>query len=282
MPLNSRLSNGANRIVYLREPSKSKVFPWRKVLLRGGSAAILLFLAGGAIAVVRAPFFRVGEVRIFGAHSVSASAIEAVVREDLSGNRWLLVPRDNLLFVSAKHVEERLAHEFGSITNIRVDREFPKRLGVNVSERDLWGIACDHEPKPDAPSRCFYLDRNGTAYEEVSGVSGWLLPVIYMNGSVAEGADAVPPELMTLFDGSQTSLVRIPERLLSLTVATATPGDVRLRVAEGWEIWASLGDAPEDWGKTLATLLQQEIGDRKKNLNYVDLRFGRKVFYKYR
>lgn len=271
-----------NRIVYLREPPKQKVFPWRRALLRGGVLAAFLFLAGATAFLIRAPLLRVGAVEISGAHSVSASAIEAVVREELSGNLWLLIPRDNLLFVSAERVEGRLAKEFGSITNIHVSRAFPKRLGVSVSERNLWGIACDHEPKPGVPGRCFYLDRKGAAYEEVSGVSGWLLPVIYMSGSIEKGADAVPPEFMTLFDASQTSLAHIHERLLSLTVATATPGDVRLRVAEGWEVWASTSDAPENWERTLATLLQEEIGERKKQLQYVDLRFGKKVFYKYR
>src|SRR3989344_2810393 len=202
----SKFSNGASRVVYLREPPKPKHFPWRKTVLRGSVLVIFAVLLGGALYLVRAPFLRVGEVRVLGAHAVSASAIEAVVREELSGNEFLVIPRDNLLFISAGRVRERLAREFGGLADIRVNREFPKILGITVSERDLWGIACDGVPQNGATGRCFYLARDGTTYEEASGVSGWLLPVIYMNRTVPEGVSAVPPELITFFDRSRDAL----------------------------------------------------------------------------
>ncbi|MBI4133878.1 MAG: FtsQ-type POTRA domain-containing protein [Candidatus Terrybacteria bacterium] len=271
-----------SRIVYLREPRKPKHFPWQKTILRGSILVTLAALLGGALYLVRAPFLRVTEVRVLGAHAVSASAIEAVVREELSGNEFLVIPRDNLLFVSAGRIRETLAREFGGLLDIRVNREFPKRLGITVSERDLWGIACDEVPRNGVSGHCFYLDRDGTTYEEVSGVSGWLLPVIYLNRTVAEGASAVPSELISLFDRSRDALGGIHEQLLSMTVATATPGDVRLRVAKGWELLITSDREPVEWAKMLKTLLEDEIGERAGRLDYLDLRFGNKAFYKFR
>ena len=271
-----------SRVVYLREPQKSKSFPWRKAVFRSGVLIGLIALLGGAIYLVRAPFLRIAEVRIAGAHAVSASAIEAVVREEISGNEWLVIPRDNLLFVSASRIRERVAREFGGIADIQVSREFPKRLGITVSERDLWGVACDALPRGGASGRCFYLDRNGATYEEVSGVSGWLLPVIFLSRAVPEGPGAVPSELIALFDRSRDALGGIREELLSMAVATATPGDVRLRVAKGWEVWVASDREPAEWAKILQTLLEEEIGGREGRLDYIDLRFGSKVFYKFR
>lgn len=272
----------SSRVVYLREPQKQKSFPWRKAFFRSGVLVGLVTLLGGAIYLVRAPFLRITEVRVAGAHAVSASAIEAVVREELSGNEWLVVPRDNLFFVSANRIRERVAREFSMVAETAVNREFPRRLGITVSERDLWGVACDTLPRDGTSGRCFYLDRNGATYEEVSGVSGWLLPVISLGRAVSEGAGAVSPGLITLFDRSRDALGVIPERPLSMAVATATPGDVRLRVARGWEIWVSSDREPAEWTNVLKTLLEKEIGEREDRLDYVDLRFGNKVFYKFR
>ncbi|OGG73382.1 hypothetical protein A3A38_03015 [Candidatus Kaiserbacteria bacterium RIFCSPLOWO2_01_FULL_53_17] len=277
-----KFSNGASRVVYLREPQKSKPFPWRKTVFRSGVLIGLLVFLGGATYLIRAPFLRVAEVRVAGAHAISASAIEAVVRDELSGSEWLVLPRNNLLFVSASRIRERVAREFGGIAETKVDREFPKRLDITVSERDLWGVACDEPPRDGASGHCFYLDRNGTTYEEVSGVSGWLLPVIYLGRVVPEGAGAVSPELVSFFDRSRDSLGGIHEQLLSMAVATATPGDVRLRVAKGWDLLVSSDREPAEWVYVLKTILDDEIGARAGRLDYIDLRFGNKAFYKYR
>lgn len=271
-----------SRIVYLREPQKPKSFPWRKALLRSSVLIGFAALLAGAIYLVRAPLLRVTEIRVDGTRVVSAAAIEAVVREELRGNEWLVVPRDNLLFISAERIRERVGREFGVIAEAAVEREFPQRLGVRVRERVLWGMVCDAPPREGAAGRCFYLDRSGATYEEVSGASGWLVPVIYLGRAVPEGPDAVPSSLIQFFDRSRDAFAGLHEELLSMTVATATPGDVWLRVAKGWSAWVSSDRDPAEWAKVLHTLLEKEIGGREAQLDYLDLRFGNKVFYKYR
>ena len=51
---------------------------------------------------------------------------------------------------------------------------------------------------------------------------------------------------------------------------------------EGWSVIVTRAKEPELWLPVLRTLLTEEIKGRRNQLEYLDLRFGNKVFYKFR
>lgn len=167
------------------------------------------------------------------------------------------------------------------LASVSVKKHFPNRLEITIRERALWGLACVRG-ESGGLSDCAYVDSDGVAYEPVSRIAGWLLPVLVSAEPARIGAEAVSQNFRLLFSQASAALAPIGGPLLWLAVATATPNDVRLGLAEGWEAIVSLGRPVSEWRAALETLLNEEIGNRRASLEYVDLRFGSKIFYKYK
>lgn len=279
-----------SRVVYPVKAKPKKAFPRRVAL--GMLVIVALALAGvGAWYLLNLRFLRIERIEIRGQRLLAASELEAAVREMLGGSYFGAVPRNNFFFISGEELERGLVRRFSAIEQIAVDRIFPNRLAVNITERTLWGIYCDRpsarpEPGADGVSAeersCFYLDTRGIAYEELSDVRGWLLPVIYASRPVKAGEQAVPASALRYFKEADAAAAAASARILSMRLATTTADDVRLDLAEGWHLLVATSRPVSDWGRALATVLEQEIRGRRSELEYVDLRFGAKVFYKYR
>lgn len=269
-----------SRIVYPARPKPPRPFPRRTLLAIAGGLVLVAF-AAGAIYLISRPALRIGRVEVRGAVRIPAGDVEGEVRRLASGKYGGLIPRDSILFLSAGAVRRGLRERFPQMVKVDVGRRFPQRLVISVTERTLWGVYC---VRPQAGERqsCAYLDGTGTAYEALAGFEGWLLPVIYGPESALLGAAAVPAAALGFFKEARVKLGAIGADPLALTLSTSTPDDVRLTLAEGWQIWVTRSRPIGEWLGVLTTLLEQEIGERRSSLAYVDLRFGNKVFYRYR
>lgn len=270
-----------SRIIYAARPKIKKPFPKKTLFAVAallGSAAI----AGGLVYLARLPYLRVGPIEIRGAMTLPPQRIEAEIRQELAGPVFRFLPRDNFFLVSAESIERRLRGRFPQIETVNVGKRFPNRLIVAVGERQLWGVYCERPDETKPPRTCFYLDTHGVAYSEVAAVEGWLLPVIYAPVLDGDGGTAVAPATLEFYSRAREALAVIDAHLLAATVSTSTPDDIRLSLAEGWELWVSTNRPVGEWLTVLRTVLEKEISDRRGELEYVDLRFGNKVFYKYR
>ena len=269
-----------NRVVYQIKPKPRKPFSKRAVLVSGVlvSAAIIFFALWYA---VRMPYLRVDRVEISGMQLLSASEIEQAVRADLSGFFWLVIPRDNFFFISSRRISDDIPRKFPQLSSMEVDKKFPKKIVITVKERQLWGVYCFRLPAAIS-TPCFYLDTRGTAYEEFSRFEGWLLPLVYGPEAPKLGEAAVSAEKLEFFREARAAMESAGRRLLSMGLSTTTPDDVRLGLAEGWEGWVTATRPVAEWLGALKTLLESDVGEKRFQLEYADLRFGSKIFYKYR
>mgnify|MGYP001615339281 CR=1 FL=1 len=237
------------------------------------------FLAG-LVYLMNLAALRTEKIEVYGALLLNAADVENEVRDDLSGKRWFFLPKNNFFMISTASLRAGLLNKFSQASEIKVAKKFPSGIAVTLEERALWGIYC---VKDEAITRsCLYVDTRGIAYEDVSNVEGSLLPVIYAYRGAAAGAKVADEGLLDFFAKAKGAAAGIQADLLSLTLSTSTPEDVRLNFFEGWQAIVSRSRPPEEWAALLKTVLEKEIGVRRGQLDYVDLRFGNKVFYKYR
>ena len=116
----------------------------------------------------------------------------------------------------------------------------------------------------------------------MAAFEGWLLPIIYSPEPATLGQAASRPEMLEFYDQAQKAASAISGQILAMRLSTSTPDDVRLELAEGWQIWVTATRPTSEWLPVLVTVLEKDVGPRRSELEYVDLRFGNKVFYKYR
>lgn len=270
-----------SRVVYPINTKPKRPFP-RKVLFSLLVSVSLVAIGIGVGYVLNLPYLRLNQIEVRGVRLLPVAEVEQAVGEVLNGAWWRILPRNNFFLVSGGTIEHRLRERFSAIDRVNVDRRFPDRLIVTITERTLWGVYCERVGPGDPAPACFYVDAYGTAYEPLSSFAGWLLPVVYAPVPVSAGAAAVAPSVLVFFNSAKAAIASIGGQLLSLTLSTSTPEDVRLSLAEGWYLVVSADQPVDEWRGVLDTLLAKDVGARRRELEYVDLRFGKKVFYKYR
>jgi hypothetical protein len=270
-----------SRIVYTSTKKSKPPSPRPRRIIWGNVVIFVFILAGvGLWYGAHASYIRVKNIEVTGTSLLDPKVVDGAIRANLAGRRWLFVPKDNILAVSSKELAERLRDEFPSIAEVSIAKDFPHTIRATIRERVLWGIYCQAHPIPEKPYPCAYLDEGGTAFQEFSNVEGWLLPIIIGSATPVLGKEIVSEGMLGYFRETKDVLGSVSVELLSLRESTTTPEDVSLATAEGWEIRIQKSHPVSEWFPILKTLLDKEIGTKRPQLEYVDLRFGQKVFYK--
>lgn len=287
-----------SKILYTGAPPKRlKKFIARPIMI---GLIFMLFAAilGGFLYAVRLSQFRIQEVTARGAEFVSEEKIREAVMRQIAGARFFFIPNDSLLFVSSRRVERELLKEFPRLAAVDAKKTFAPALEILLRERSIWGIGCiktelaevdktgetiEARTREKTVGPCFYIDSGGFAFEEVTSFEGQLLPALYKSGEGAVGANIFSKEDLVFFNEVSRALsdsFDLP--LFSVEFFDKNNEDVRLTLKEGWSLVVSRGKAASAWIPVLRAVLSGEIKDRRSKLDYMDLRFGNKVFYKFR
>ncbi|MDO8561156.1 MAG: hypothetical protein Q7R91_02990 [bacterium] len=252
-------------------------------------------VVAGVFYALRLPRLRIQEISIVGAKSILEDDISSLALSDISGSSFYLIPKDSYFFVRLSRIENLIKNKFLRIVEVRAQKTFKSALNIVVTERDIWGMGCikteikevagiaskQESIKKTGP--CFYIDKTGFAFEDVSSFEGGLLPVVYTDGEGTLGSSIIQSSNVAFFEEAAKTLessLQLP--LLSVEISSKNSDDVRLNLKEGWSLIVLRNKPSSNWISFLKTLLDGEIKDKRAGLDYVDLRFGNKVFYKYR
>ncbi len=289
-----------------RRRRKKKKVRIRLRLLIVPTGCILLVV--GLLVVVHAERFRIDALDVSGTEAIHPDEVRAVVREVLAEPHALVVPGDFIPFVNNEEIIRRLQERFPRIRSIEVARPSGRTLVITVEERTLFAILCaggmaDETvgtasstpliaalPPPlatndETPSRsCVYIDREGFAYSVAPQLVGSLITKITTDGM------EIPIGKLTLEKRTIDRMALLADRLPAVIGEPVTdfsffmsvPSEVRARAADGFRMIFKRDDDAERALAVLARILRDEIKDRRKAVDYIDLRFGNKVFYKFK
>lgn len=270
-----------SRILYTtarHEKKMSAVARGRTFCMLAGALAVCVIAA--AIFFLWRPAWQIRHVMIQGLHAVPESAIRENVARSIAGAYGWVIPRGSIIAARTGAIGDQIKKEFPAVREVAVARRFPDALDVSVTERSLWSIFCS-DLKIAARS-CVAIDESGYAYASSPEVTGALLLRVRSDGAdVSVGSFAVEhgvvDRMRTLANGLPAAAGSAP---LNFELRTELPSEIRAFMPEGYRIIFRRDD---DAARSLAILkkvLDEEIGGKRKRLDYIDLRFGNKVFYK--
>ncbi len=269
-----------SRILYTPRHEKkmsavSRGRTFRVVAVALAACVILL-----AIFFLWRPAWQIRRVTIQGLRVVPESVIRERIADSLVGAYAWMVPRASILVVRTGAIADQIKKEFPQVRDVAVAKRFPDALDVSVTERSLWGIFCND--LKTATSTCAAIDESGYAYATSPEVTGALIMRVRSDGAdVSVGSFAVEHTTMdrmrALADGLSAAAGSLP---LNFELRAQLPSEIRALMPEGYRIIFRRDDDPAHTLVILKKVLDEEIGDRRKRLDYIDLRFGNKVFYK--
>ncbi len=240
---------------------------------------LLIFSAviGLACFLVFSDFFLIKEIEVSGNKEVSAEHAKEEVREELA-DRGRLIPPDNIFFVSRSRIKDGLLSLFPQIADVTIERKWPDALKLTIIERQEKALFCSDKKGGEGEfyENCFLMDQGGIIFKKSEGVSP--LPKIKQESFPEEninlGNQVIDAGLLTkILDvyGKITGTLDIKTR----EILFISEEMVNFRTAEGWDIYVSL-TKDLDWQVTkLKAVLENYLPqEKRKNLEYIELRFG--------
>ena len=237
-----------------------------------------LLFSGLVYFLIFSDFFIIKGIEITGNKEVAADEVKNSIENKLKGEKGI-IPSDNIFLIDKTGIKEELFYLFPPIDNITIERGWPDALKVKLGERQGAALFCmDRRSGEGGEFReeCFVMDREGIIFK--AGEYGSLLPKIKREsfseeeiklGNQVIGADVLNKVLEFYIKITSSLDIKIGE------VFFISEEMVTLKTVEGWDIYVSLMKNI-DWQVTkLKAVLENYLPlEKRKNLEYVELRFG--------
>ncbi|PJE73670.1 MAG: hypothetical protein COV02_01300 [Candidatus Terrybacteria bacterium CG10_big_fil_rev_8_21_14_0_10_41_10] len=228
-------------------------------------------------------FFTIKNVYVRGVETIDEKEIKYKTINNLGGLYFWLLPKDNVFLVSKDNISAKLLNSFARAKSIKVGRNLPDGLDVEVKERINTALSCKSEV-------CAYIDEDGFVFERAIAFDGkeFLKFFDEREDSFFAGSSISPRVGENILDKEEfEKLMRFAETFASEkfsveSVHIKENGSYFINTNEGWNIILNKQTDIASARENLVISLNGEIKDKRVNLNYIDLRFGNKIFYKFR
>jgi hypothetical protein len=258
-----------------RRESPARTRRYKRHGLRSGVALVLV--VGLAWAVSWAsylPQLRLTHIEVSGTHALSSNIVRAVAEAQVYDGRWFVAPDDILAFPAAAIV--RTLESFPRIASASVTRPSPlsQTASVVVVEREPYARWCA------SASDCYLMDDGGFIFARAVDETP-RSPVVFM-GAIASTTNPIgmrfEPEH---FAAIKSFVERFAETEYVPSVVTMGEGSDFTVTLPTFSVLASLGEDPATLIRNLELALQSEtLARATSSLEYVDLRFGDRVYFK--
>lgn len=282
------------RLLELKK-KRRKIF-WSKISIYFIIFAVIFV---GLAYLSRLPSINIDAVEITGHKVLDGEELKSAVQEELNGRYLWFFPKTNVFIYPESGIRDTLHQKFKRLKEVKFTLKDRKVLQVSVSERAPAYAWCGEEMTETLPESrdetqpCFFMDDSGYIFDEAPYFSGEVYFRFY--GSVYS-QDASPAGSY-FSPGLFPKLVSLKNTLENMKLdpaALAIKGDGEIRV---FLSASAKGKMPElilkkdmDFESALGNLqtaletepLKSNFEKKYSSLEYIDLRFGNRVYYKFK
>jgi cell division septal protein FtsQ len=242
-------------------------------------ALALLFVL--TVGIAHLPILRVQSVVVSGVETMSTSTIEAFVQARLKGYYGYVFPKNNIFLYPREAIIGDLARTYSLFLSVDVFAEDFQTVAVHAVERKPNALWCTANNSGRVP--CYFMDENGIVYAEAPLFSEPVY-VSYYGPAVEAGA---PKQYLTRVEFQELSalvdaftLQLKDQKILSVSVDAER--DVHVVFASGFKVLFGLTEASGDVFERFTVAFEhQPLADYTlADVEYLDLRFGDKLYYK--
>ncbi|MSU44600.1 hypothetical protein EXS45_00195 [Candidatus Nomurabacteria bacterium] len=254
-----------------------------------------LIIFAGLVYISRMPAFNISSVEIIGNETVDADIIKAVVAQETSGNYLWFFPKKNILFYPKNNITKELQNRFKRFKNINFSIKDNKILEIVLTERiavytwcgDTYlavGLPSDNPTTKE--EKCYFVDDAGFIFDEAPYFSAGVYFRFY---GIADRSYFSPKNFTSLISFKEALLVM---GLKPVTLYIEENGNAKILLSSrtlsiGPEIIFKIDSDLSIVAKNLETVVNTEpllsdLKNKYSSLLYIDLRFGNKVYYKFR
>ncbi len=268
----------------LQELKKSRRRNLRNKLIFFGVGVLAIFIALGFLSRISA--LNIKNVAVTGNAVIDSEDIQKVADEAMSGHYFWLIPKTNIFFYPKNKIKENLTTEFKRMKDLSLGIGKNGILEIKLAERTGIYIWCGVDlPKEGEEEKCLFLDKDGYSFDEAPYFSGDVYFKFY--GSLFETHNPIFPKLVR-FKENLENIELEPVRLLAkedgdmvMYLSAGNSNNIRPEIT--FKLDTDLDKAAENLQAALGTEpLRTDFKKKYSLLSYIDLRFGNKVYYRFR
>lgn len=263
-------------------------FPTPKLPRRGFSHALFIaapaIIVGGFYWLFFSPAFAIEKIEIKTNATPARYKTATAFTQQLNKMRWGVIPQTNMFAFDSRTLENNLADQL-TTQQIFTEKIRPHTIAITISETPreiLWS----------SRNKIYALDTHGRILGPPAGNPRPETPIIYdRSANLPLRSDQVltPQQIMFITEIMRNNMIKELNSDL-IIIAQAKAPDITVRVGGygtqnqiKWYVYFNtLYDAHAQLKNLDLTLRHSIPPDRRTDLEYIDLRFGERVYFKYR
>jgi len=234
---------------------------------------ILLIFISGSVFILIGPQFRISQIEILGLKNIKRESIEKIIDEEL--NKGIIFKHNNIFLFNINTIEQNISKTY-ILESFEIEKSFnPAQISILLEEKvsALTYITTDE---------CFNIDINGLIIEPCNELSVEFIQIRDESGEKLYAGD------LALYKQTIDYIIKLDDEISAQGIEVRTyklpsrySSDLRVVTDKGFEIYFNKTLTIEEQLKKFNIIVREEIGPDKLNtVQYIDLRFGEKVFYK--
>lgn len=219
------------------------------------------------------PYFRISKIQIKDPYYTSGEdkEVKIALAPFMGSKNNMFLPKNNFFIFSSSEAENLLRQNNFGVAE--VNKHFPNKLEVIFPKNEPKFIFCLSED-------CYYVGAEGSITQKAPQISENILPLLVLDKLPAGAAigDQLMAKPVAQFLSSFTGGLKNID--LAAKRAEVGEGEIKIFTKEGWIILLSSETLNEKIFENLKLILDEKVKQYRPSLEYVDLRFPDKAFYK--
>lgn len=265
---------------------KKRVFILKVIML----CAVLGAGGYGFFSMVNAQSFSIATVNIQGTKLVSQTDVARIANNSLAGSYAFFFPKKNVLLAPRDEIKTKLEEAYPEFTNVEVETEGLTKININVAERTPAALWCEGDIKTildKENATCYFADATGFIFSKAPTYSGNALPTF---GGHFDTEKVIGSQIL-----SERDFDIYKEFMKNISVLNTIPAFLHIDGHNEYTIVLTNGGRILISGMTdtlvlfenLKSVIEEQGNSTERqaflnNLDYIDLRYGNKVYYKLR
>lgn len=260
-----------------RTPAVPRGHPFLRQFFVG--LAVLVFFALAIVVIwygSRLEMFTITTVKVEGGETISHDQVRELAEDELKGEYHHLVPRRFTWTYPEEVILEKVKN-IPRVKDVSVTQVDSNTILLKLTEYYPFALWCDENADMGG---CLFLDAEGYAFMEAPLLTGSSM-LRYKNNSSEPKRGEKPFDTTFMSDTSRFASSVTRDIGFSINqVERVNNDEVTYHIADGGQIKVSLRQSVDESLTNLVTVLGSDIFShlRPGNFQYIDLRFGNKVF----
>jgi len=220
------------------------------------------------------PFFQIKKIEISENQKISSDNLKYLIENKLT-KKILFFDSKSLFLADLKEIEESILKKYPEIEKVNFFKKIPDKLQVLIRERKPAAVF-------EKDGNYFLIDESGIAFEKIQEKPNFLLmKKSDFNQEIKLGEGIIKKEEMSQILKVEPEFKNKNLEFKADFAELVNEQRLNVKTSEGFDVYFDiLGDISQQV-LNLSVILKEKISPQeKRNLEYIDLRFGNQIYYK--